>query len=258
MEHSENLTENALTLLENIKNIIKKKDEDIDRQRLVLSELKQQHDSLLSENQGLKFKVEELRQESTAKDLKHRNEMQSLIDRAKKNNEDSHRLVLSLDLRVKEAEARADEAEEKSKKLFEDIAGTMNRALSSFPSLSQSPFSNATSLSASPLLRRSFTVPPSRSPSPTKHTSKRPLKENRTPDREAKKLKQEIPPFHRRGMSMAPELSAGQRIGFSPPHRRAVIPTSPVPDSEEAEPEAESPGYAVPMKPEPASSPQQK
>ncbi|KAG7095332.1 hypothetical protein E1B28_006095 [Marasmius oreades] len=202
--------------------------------------------------------MEEFHQESTAKDLKHRNDIQSLIDRAKKNNEDSQNIILSLDLRVKEAETRANEAEGKTKKLFEDIAGTMNRALSSFPSLSQLPSTSATSHS-SLLLRRSFTVAPSRSPSPTKHTSKRPLKENRTTDRQAKKHKYEIPSPYRRAMTVGPQLSASQRIGFSPPYRRAVIPSSPVPDSEEAESEFETPVLALEStKLEPTSSPQVK
>ncbi|KAL0571494.1 hypothetical protein V5O48_010470 [Marasmius crinis-equi] len=190
----ENLTASALVFLEGLKDVVKKKDEELQRQQMTLTDLKQQYDTLLTENHTLKFKLEEANQEYTTQDLKHRNDMQILIDRMKQNNEDSRNLIMSLDLRARDAEARAEEAEEKTKKLFEDMAGTMNRALSAFPSLSQLPSEGSSRPSA--LLRRSFTVPPaSRSPSPTKQTSKRPLKENRTPDRQSKKHRQEVDSF---------------------------------------------------------------
>ncbi|KAL0069283.1 hypothetical protein AAF712_003648 [Marasmius tenuissimus] len=180
------LTEDALVWLDDIKHTLKKK--------ASLTDLKQQYETLLSENHALKFKLEELNQECTAKDIKHRNDMQLLIDKAKKNNENSRALIMSLDLRAREAETRAEDAEEKTKKLFEDMAGTMTRALSAFPSLSQLPTTATNSSSGTPasvLLQRSFTVPPaSRSPSPTKQ--KRPLKENRTPDPQGKRHKQEV------------------------------------------------------------------
>ncbi|KAK1236547.1 hypothetical protein PQX77_000204 [Marasmius sp. AFHP31] len=229
------LTENALVWLDGIKDTLKKKDDELSRQQKGLTDLKQQYETLLSENHALKFKLEELNQECTAKDIKHRNDMQLLIDKAKKNNEDSRTLIMSLDLRAREAETRAEDAEEKTKKLFEDMAGTMTRALSAFPSLSQLPTTATNSSSGTPasiLLRRSFTVPPaSRSPSPTKQ--KRPLKENRTPDPQGKRHKQEIRSPYRRATTVVPSQSQFSSASFTPPFCRATFPTSPVPDSEE-------------------------